>query len=403
MVSRHYEKIIVGCCFLTVFANMGLASTAFSVHQPYIVAIPGVGDTGGSLILSMRTFVSLLAMLVVDRYYRSLDVRRGMFVASVCTAVGFAVYSRASDLPTFMVGAVFLGVGYGFGGMVSVTYLVNRWFASGIGSVVGVASMGSGLASIVVPLVIVRIIEASSLSIAFTVESGTALALGVLVLALVRNRPSDVGLKPYERTAGKVRTSRVSLQREAPRAERFVLFGAMVAVGVFCCCGMTYMSVLATSSGFDAVFAATLVSISGATLTVAKFVCGELFDRLGTMRASVIMFAFALVGYVLCCFAGMGNNVVMVIAALFIGAGLSLGTVGISVWSLDLSLPETRSREVKNFQVAYALGGFIANTLPGIVKDLVGTYVVSYAAMIVVVALACLVVLRFYRRFTVSG
>jgi len=69
------------------------------------------------------------------------------------------------------------------------------------------------------------------------------------------------------------------------------------------------------------------------------------------------------------------------------------------VWSLDLSNPATREREVKNFQVAYALGGFIANTLPGIVKDLVGTYVVSYAAMVAVTAVAAIIVLRFYRKY----
>ena len=70
-----------------------------------------------------------------------------------------------------------------------------------------------------------------------------------------------------------------------------------------------------------------------------------------------------------------------------------------SVWSIDLSDAEVRTKEIKNFQVAYAFGGFLANTLPGIVKDLVGTYVVSYAAMVVLVALSAFIILRFYRKF----
>ena len=399
MFSRHYEKVIIGCCFLSIFVNVGLASTAFSVHQPYIVAIPGVGDTGGSLVLSARTLTSLLIMLVVDRYYRLLDVRRGVFVAALCTAAGFTAYSFAFNLPSFLAGAVLLGLGYGLGGMVSVTYLVNRWFSNGIGTVVGFVSMGSGLASIIMPLVVVRVIEAFSLSVAFRVEALVALALGVLVFALLRNRPSDMGLKPYEGKPGKTRTRKATQVGTVGKGEHAVLLVAMVCVGVFSCCGMTYMSVLATSSGFDTVFAATLVSIAGATLTGAKFVCGELFDHLGAPRASAVMFALAMVGFTLCCFVGLGNPVIMVCGALFVGMGLSLGTVGISVWSLDLSNPATREREVKNFQVAYALGGFIANTLPGIVKDLVGTYVVSYAAMVAVTAVAAIIVLRFYRKY----
>ena len=182
MLLRHYEKIIVGCCFLSFFANVGLTSTAFSVHQPFIVAIPGIGDTGGSLILSTRTLVSLVVMVFVDRYYRLLDVRLGLLIANLFTVAGFFAYSHAVDLPSFLIGAVLLGLAYGLGGMVSITYLVNRWYTNGIGTVVGFVSMGSGLASIAMPLIVVRIIEASSLSVAFMVESGIALTLGLIVL-----------------------------------------------------------------------------------------------------------------------------------------------------------------------------------------------------------------------------
>lgn len=400
MIKRHYEKVIVGCCFMTIFVNVGLASTAFSVHQPYLVAIPGIGDTGGSLVLSARTLSSLLVMLVVDRYYRLLDVRRGVLVASLCTAGGFLVYSMASSLPPFMLGAVILGFGYGLGGMVSVTYLVNRWFASGVGGVIGFVSMGSGIASIAMPLIVVRIIEAASLQTAFLTESVTAAVIGAVVFALIRNRPADMGIQPYEGKAGASRARRASSMRTAPKGEHAILLAAMTCVGVFCCCGMTYLSVLCTSSGFDVVFAATLVSLGGASLTVAKYVVGKLFDRLGAPRASAIMFGFAAIGFALCCFAGLGSHGLMICAAVMMGAGLSLGTVGISVWSLDMSNPETRAKEIKNFQVAYALGGFIANTLPGIVKDLVGTYVVSYAAMVVVVLAAAFIVMRYYRKFS---
>lgn len=401
MLLRHYEKIIVGCCFLSFFANVGLTSTAFSVHQPFIVAIPGIGDTGGSLILSTRTLVSLVVMVFVDRYYRLLDVRLGLLIANLFTVAGFFAYSHAVDLPSFLIGAVLLGLAYGLGGMVSITYLVNRWYTNGIGTVVGFVSMGSGLASIAMPLIVVRIIEASSLSVAFMVESGIALTLGLIVFALIRNRPSDVGLAPYEKKPSKRGGARTRLGRKddtpLPKGERIAILAAMVGVGAFCCCGMTYMSVLATSSGFDAIFAATLVSVAGAALTAGKFVSGELFDHLGAARASALMFALAIVGFVLCCFVGSGSHVLMLIAAVLVGAGLSLGTVGISIWSLDMSDAASRTKEIKNFQVAYALGGFVANTLPGIVKDLVGSYVVSYAAAAVIAVAATIVVLRYYR------
>lgn len=395
MAIHRYDRVIALCCFMFVFANVGLASTAFSVHQPYLVAMEGIGDTGGSLILSARTLTSFVAMLVVDRYYNLLDVRRGVTIACVFTGAGFAVYSIAATLPVFFAGAFLLGLGYGLGGMVAMTYLANRWFATGVGTVVGFASMGSGLASIVMPLIVVRIIEAASLSTAFLVEGAICCAIGIIVLALLRNRPSDIGLEAHVGKQGKTR--RAHEMKPAPRWERILLMAAMVGVGIMSCCGITYLSVLATSSGIDPLFAALLVSIAGIALTVAKFVTGELFDHLGAPRASAVMFAFVIAGYALCCFAGTQSAVVMVSGAVLMGAGLSLGSVGVSVWSIDLSDPGNRAQHIKNFQVAYALGGFIANTLPGIVKDIAGTYVISYAAIIIVVVITATIILRFYR------
>lgn len=399
MIKQHYETVVVACGFLFIFVNLGLASTAFSVHQPYIVAIDGVGDTGGSLILSVRTLVSFVSIFFVDRYYHLLDVRRGVFLMSVSVCCGFLVFSVASTLPLFMLGAVFMGLGYGLGGAVALTFVANRWFSSGVGSAVGVSAMGSGVASIVMPLVVVRIIDVSSLSVAFVVEACISLAIGLVVFAFMRNRPSDLGLEPFESKSAAVRSKRVRKLKPVPAGERRLLLVAITCVGVFGCCGMTYLSVLATSSGFDVAFGALLVSVAGVTMTLSKLVAGRLFDRLGSPLASLIMFSIAFVGFGLCCLAGLGSEPIMIAGSVAVGSGLTLGTVGLSVWSIDLSDPDTRTKQIKNFQVAYAFGGFIANTLPGIVKDLVGTYVVSYAAMVALIAFAALVILRFYRTF----
>lgn len=398
MLKRHYDLVIVACCFLFLFANLGMASTAFSVHQPYIVAFEGIGHTGGSLILSVRTLTSLVAMFFVDRYYGLLDVRKGVFAATLCTAVGFLVDSFASSMGAFMAGAVLLGLGYGLGGMVAVTYIADRWFTGGLGSRVGFASMGSGLATILMPQVIVRIIESVSLGAAFVVEACITALIGLLVLATLRNSPADLGMERIQSTSGKARAHRA--MKEAPASEHAKLMVAMVCVGVFSCCGVSYISVLATSSGYDAFFAASLVSIAGIALTVSKFATGELFDHIGVPAGSAVVFAVAIAGYGLCCGAGSGIAGVLVAGAIMVGAGISLGSVGVSVWSIDLSNPAKRAREIRNFQVAYTFGGFLANTLPGIVKDLAGSYVVSYAAMTVVTALAAALILHYYRKYS---
>ena len=398
-MKNHYEKVVCACCFLALFVNVGLNSTSFAVYQPYIVAVPGVGDAGGSAVVALRVLVSLVVTVFVDRYYNALDLRVGVSVATVLTAAGFFVYGFAADLPLFLLGAVTTGAAYGFGGMVATTMLVNRWFKSGIGTVVGVASVGSGVAGIVVPVAAARIIEGHSLSWAFRFEGLLALAVAVVIFAFLRNRPSDLGLAPHEgegASSSQPKGRSIEGVRLTSR-ERVLVLAALAMTGAFSMGGIAYLSILFVASGVDAGFAAFLLSVTGICLTASKFVTGELFDRIGTRLASGIMFAVLVAGLVLCCAVPIGPVGIAIAAAICVGAGVSLGSVGLSVWSLELAEPEARVRSIKNCQLAYSAGGFVMNVLPGPLKELTGTYVTSYAIMAVLAATAAAIILFAYR------
>lgn len=396
-MKSHYEKVITFCCFLFLFVNIGFPSTSFNVYQPYLIAQDAVGDLGASAILAVRTLVSLCAMFFVDRYYSNLDARRGVALACAMTAAGFGLYAVGGSMPVYLLGAVLSGMGYGFGGMVAMTILTNRWYRKGIGTAMGVASVGSGVASILVPLAAVQVIHAQSLHAAFALEAGVALALGALVLLLLRNRPSDLGIE-LEDPALEGGTGRpVRAPYRLSPAWRVLFMAALVAVGAVAVGGGTYLSVLFTSSGIDAVFAATLLSVMGICLTIAKFVTGRLFDAIGTRRGSALMFGVLTVGLALCIVSSGGSPVIAAIAAALLGAGISLGTVGISMWSLELTDGGSTTRFVKRCQIAYALGGFLMNSIPGPLKTITGTYVSSYAIMCAITVYAGIVVVAIYR------
>ncbi len=129
-------------------------------------------------------------------------LRVGLALGFAFTATGFVVYGFASTLPVFLAGGVITGLGYGLGGMVGVTMLIRRWYASGFSGAIGLASVGSGVASVVVPICAVHLIEGLSLSISFRIQAFVALVIGVIVFLAMRNRPADMGVKPFERDDG---------------------------------------------------------------------------------------------------------------------------------------------------------------------------------------------------------
>lgn len=396
-VHNHYERVICACCFAFLCVNVGLPSTSFNVYQPYIAGL--LGDGNASLFFAVRTLTSTLCMLGVGRYYARLDCRAGVFVATIITAIGFVIYGIADSFPVFCIGAVFAGAGYGLGGMVAMTLLIGRWYKSRVGTAVGIAATGSGFASITLPIIVTHIIETLGLSWAFRFEAALAIGLGVVVFILLRNKPAEMGLEPYqehEKDPDHPIANRPAAQHSLVPFARALMFVAMLCMGAISMNGYGYLSILMTNSGFDAYFAAGLLTVAGICLTASKAVSGVIFDALGTRKASIIFFILMVAGLGLCCLAGLRNEIIMTAAVVMFALGVSLGTVGISVWSIDMSTARERAKLIKDLQVAYALGGFVYSLVPGFMAEAFGSYAPSYVALTVFGAVEAAIVIGIY-------
>jgi len=62
-----------------------------------------------------------------------------------------------------------------------------------------------------------------------------------------------------------------------------------------------------------------------------------------------------------------------------IGMGASVVTVGISSWAFDMSGAAGYPKTLKQFQIFNELGKVLFYTAPGVVADLTGSYVMTYA------------------------
>ena len=392
IMKNHYERLICLCCFLIFFVNVGLPSTSFNVFQPYLAAEPAVGNTGGSLVLAARTLVSFSCMFFVDRYVNALGARRGAALATMFTSVGFFLFSLANTMTEYFAGAFFAGIGYGLGGMVVVTLITRRWFATGVGTAVGIATMGSGLSSLLLSPIVARIIENVSLSWGFRFESLVALALGAVIFALLRDDPAEMGLAPYhkEGAAGAAKASEHNPRKEPlPKPAMAILIVGCALLGAVAIDESNYFSILLTSEGISTLNAATIIALMGLALTVGKFASGFLFDLIGTIRGTVILFAFMFAGLVFACLSSL-NPVFPFLAAVLFGSGVTLGSVGISLWSIELSTPE---------RLTSTVGGFLFSMVPGPLMDLCHSYVISYEILTAAAAVCALIVVGTYLRY----
>lgn len=432
IMKKHYERVIVACAFLLLFVNVGFNSTSFAIYQSHIVDLPGVGDVGGSVVVTVRTLVAFICMFFTGIFYRRVNPRIGFFIATLFTTVAFALFGCAQSFAGLCIAAFCGGIAYGFGGMVASTYLIGNWFRGKVGAVSGIATMGSGVASIVIPLMAGWLIDSFSLSTAFYAESGFALVLALLLLVFVRVRPQDIGQEPitheakadstlkatapnneelpakkhphlhfhrvhHSHHAGPFAQPKVSLSSAPlPRGAYCAMIFALVLLGGVSVAGFNYFGILLTTQGIDLGVAAVLISLSGVFLTLSKFLVGVVCDRFGTLAGSFIFFVLLIISMVLCALVGAGGVPEAAAAAIVLGIGMPLGTTGIALWSLELSTPEQMLKTIRHFQLAYAFGGFIFNLMPGILCALTGTYTSSYFVMLGMTVICAIIVITVY-------
>ena len=130
MTRLHYSWFICAGGTLLLFCTVGLNTSAFSVYQPYMIAAGGLSNTQGSEITTLRSLAALLSFLLVEGYYRRTDLRLGVTLAAVGSALAFVLFGLARDFAGYCLAAIVAGVAYGFGGMIPVSMLIDRWFRS---------------------------------------------------------------------------------------------------------------------------------------------------------------------------------------------------------------------------------------------------------------------------------
>lgn len=392
---------IILCCFLLLFVNQGLTATSFNVFQTYIVQMPGVGDIGGSIVLTVRTFVSLVAIFFVGGLYKRVSLRLGATLAMLFTAAGFFVYGISDNLLLLCLGSILTGTGYGFGTIVVVTMIIGNWFKGHLGTMVGIAGMGTGLSSMIMPVVAASIIQAYSLSSAFMFEGALALLLAGVVGALLRSKPEDIGMsiqdEPDAYAHKRGRRVVVGATSIGVHEKRLMLVCTFL-MGAVCIVGNSYFSVLLTSSGITFTAAAIFTSIMGFALTISKLLTGWIFDLIGTKRGSIIFFTLFFVGLVLSYLVSRAGSADAFFAALLLGTGIAVGNTGVSIWALELSSPSHRLKFLRDFQVSFAFGGFVFTMLPGVLANYTGSYGITYLLFAFAVVICLMLELRVYKK-----
>ena len=377
--GRRAWLVCLGCG-LALFTVMGLGVNAFTVYQPYLLELKHFTNAQGSWITTVRSLFGMLSMAAADALCRRYGLRRVIVSGLGCFVFSYFLFGAAHSFLSYCAAAVFSGLAYGYGGMVPLTLVISRWFQNRRGFALGLMAAGTGISTILAPPLLTAAIQNAGLRFAFWAEGLFGLALTLLVLLLIRDRPEDVGLAPYTTGATSVKAApQESSQTRLPPALWWAAVAAAFFTGGPCGPGFSHLSVLYTAEGYPSGTVALLISYFGIILMISKVLYGTLSDALGSRAANYVTYGAGILGLCLCCLASIPSVPLAAAACTFTALGMPLSSVSLSVWAGDFSRGADYDRLVKWLSTSYMLGALVTGPVPGILADRFGSYVPAYA------------------------
>lgn len=299
---RTYHGITVLSAMLVLMISNGLVLSGLGPYRKAYTAALGWRPEdvawGDFITFVLLGLTAPLTGPLIDRFGTRVLMQMGL----LALAAGYYAHGAVASLPQLYAIHVLFAAVLALCGMVPVVALVSRWFAAERGTAIGVALVGSSLASFVFPpLAEHLLIPRYGWRLAFQYEALAALIGFVLVVLLVRSAPADRGLAPFGAGAGVPQQGTALPGMEVAQALRTRTFWILAGAAF-----LTFFAMLGTLSQLPFFLASLqLTEISSAyaamlgAALLGKFLFGFLADRQDPRRVFLLNLAVMAVGAVL--------------------------------------------------------------------------------------------------------
>ena len=397
----HYGWIMVAAGFLVLGSAAGGLVNSYSLLVVPVCEDLGVSRSAMGLSQTLINTGGVLIPLLAARIYRHFRLRPLMIVAAVAAILAYFCLSLARSIAAICALVVLMSLTQALVTWMPFSILLNNWFEKKRGLAIGVAFMGSGVGGMIFNTLGGGLI--ASIGWRSTVQLFAlinALIILPILIFVIRERPADMGLRPFGSTdedeayeaSGPL--SGASWAEEKRSAKLWLLTASILLVG-FAINGLSVtMCAYVRDSGYSGQFAANVTAGYMGALAVGKILSGQLYDSLGARRATAICMATLLLSLV--CTLLVRLPVMIVAMVLSAGLGIAFATVAFP----NIVRYSYGQRDYNAFTglltAANAIGGGFAPTVFGLVCDWSGSYAPAYigsmAITLVFGALLCWII-----------
>ncbi|HLH89063.1 MAG TPA: MFS transporter [Xanthobacteraceae bacterium] len=288
----HYGWVVTGVTFLTLLV------TAAAMGTPGVMIVPlehefGWTDAQISSALALRILLYGLFGPFAAALMNRFGVRRVIVCALALIAGGMLASLLMTEVWQLVaLWGVVVGIGSGLTAMVLAATVATRWFNHRRGLVMGILAASSATGQLLFLPVIAEFTTRFGWRAALVLVTAALAVTGLIVLALMRDRPSDLDLPIYGEKAmtpppasgaglGSLLLSPLVTLRDCARVP---IFWVLFATFFVCGCStnglvQTHFVALCADYGLAATAAASVLAMMGAFDFVGTIGSGWLSDR----------------------------------------------------------------------------------------------------------------------------
>ncbi|HEX6750303.1 MAG TPA: MFS transporter [Longimicrobium sp.] len=323
----HYAWVVAAVTFAVLLVSAGIRAT------PGVLMVPLEGEFGWtratiSLAISVNLVLYGLMGPFAAALMERLGVRRTMLLALFALAAGVgATTLMTRPWQLVLLWGVVVGAGSGMGALVLGAVVVNRWFHDRRGLVMGILTASTATGQLVFLPALAWIAEHRGWRTSVEVVAGAAVIVIPLVLLLVRERPRDVGLRPYgaaddaETAPSPAAAAPLAGLARGVRSRDFWLLAA-----TFFICGASTNGLVGThfipaahDHGIPEVAAAGLLAVMGICDLLGTTLSGWLSDRWDSRRLLAWYYGLRGLSLIFLPYAFVGPHASLAVFALFYG------------------------------------------------------------------------------------
>jgi MFS family permease len=308
---------IVAVGVLTQIAGVFSLSSTLSIFLKPVTEDLGVSRGAFSLVRTGEILIAALIAPIAGPFIDRGGARKLIVTGAIIASLGYILLSRVQEFwQFFLIRCTLVVAGDTLMGALVVMVIISRWFVRKRGRAIAIANLGTGVAKVTMPLI------AAALFVSVGWRDSWAL-FGIFTflvvvgpaLALVRNSPEEMGLRPdgdpesrsAPSAASTAAASRVLLGADVPwtraealRTRAFWLLGVTFGIANVGIAGLNlHIFSFVTDLGHPAITAATVMSTVAFTQLGSTMFWGLLAERIDIRKAAMVQFLTQAVGLVL--------------------------------------------------------------------------------------------------------